>query len=250
MKIFKIITISFVGLAVLMCTGASADQPATRPATSSYSNSQFRRTLRALVVGKTAGVRPATPQEWDEMMVFMQKYSPARALVLESIPLNHETSPIALEAIRRWRNYVFTNEHFPAITDDLVRRFQLEDDLFELTLRDRADEGGEALELRDKIQAKVGQIVELEFQERQARIDRLQTIIADEKSRLQHDQSSEDDIIDRRTDTIIRSLEKLNPNLAPPTTRPEDTSSTDEMPPTTAHQGLMNVPDPAILPAK
>lgn len=248
MKAFKIIAISFVGLAVLMCAGASADQPATRPDSSSYTNSQLRRAMRTFV-GKTAGVRPPTQQEWDEMMVFMRKYSPERAFVLDSIPINHD-SPIALEAALKWRNYIFTSEQFPAITDDLVRRFHLEDDLFDLSVKYRADEGSEGLELRDKIQAKVEQLVQLDFQIRQARIDRLQKLLADEKSKLETDKASEDEIVDRRTDLIIKRMEKLNPNLAPPTTRPEDNNTTDETPPAAAHEGLMNASEPANSPAR
>lgn len=233
MKIIRIIAITFVGLAALVCSGASADQPATRPAASSYTNRQLRRAMGALV-GKTAGIRPATQQEWDDMMVFMRAYSPARAYVLDSIPLLHD-SPIGLEAIRKWRNYVFTSEHFPAITDYLIHRFRLEDDLFDLTLKDRADEGSDAVELQDKIRDKVAEIFQVELSIRQARIDRLQKLLADEKSNLQLAQASEDEIVDQRADLIIRRLEKKNPNLAPPTTRPDEPSSTDYMSPPVSH---------------
>jgi hypothetical protein len=250
MKVIKIIAITFVGLAALLCAGASADQPATRPADGSYTKPQLRGAKRALV-GRTAGIRPATPQEWDDMMVFMRQYSPARAYVLDSIPLSPD-SQIGLEATRRWRNYVFTSEHFPAITDYLIRRFRLEDDLFDLTLKDRADEGTDAIELQDKIRNKVAEIFQLELNIRQARIDRLQKLLADEKSRLQQDQSAEDDIIDQRTDLIIKRLEKRNPNLAPPTTRPNDTNSTDDVAPPVSqeHDALMNVANPADSAAK
>lgn len=243
MKLIKTIAISVLGTAVLICAGASADQPATRPAGSgggaAYNNRQVNRMSRA-IFGKNAGIRPPTDQEWNDMMDFMRNYSHARYYVLSTIPVAHD-SPIALEAVRRWRNYVYTSEHFPAITSDLLRRFQLEDDLFELTLRDRADEGTEGIQLQEKIHNKVAEIVQLEFSERQARIDRLQKILADEKTKLQTDQSNEDDIVDRRTDTILARLEKRNPNLAPPTSRPVEPSSVDNIDPAESHKALLNL---------
>jgi|HubBroStandDraft_2_1064218.scaffolds.fasta_scaffold298552_1 hypothetical protein len=249
MKIVKISAITFVGLAAsLMCAGASANQPATRPAGSSYTNPQLRGAMRALV-GKTAGIHPATQQEWDDMMAYMRINSPERAYVLDSIPLLHD-SPIALEATRKWRNYVFTSEHFPAITKYLDRRFQLEDDLFDLTLKDRADEGTDAIELQDKIRDKVAEIFQLELNIRQARIERLQDLLAKEKNNFATAQSSEDGIIDQRTTTIIKRLEKFNPNLSPPTTRPEDPSAIDSESPSVPHDALMNVSNPADSAAK
>jgi hypothetical protein len=256
MKIVRIIAMTFVGLGALMCAGASADQPATRPAGGSYTNHQLQGAMRALV-GRTTGIRPATPQEWDDMMVFMRSNAPAQAYVLDSIPLRHD-SPIALEATRKWRNYVFISEHFPTSSDGgtmigyLERQFRLEDDLFDLTLKDRADEGSEAIELQGKIRDKVAEIFQLDLNIRQARIDRLQELLTREKNNLLKAQASEDDIIDQRTDMIIKRLEKRNPNLAPPTTRPEEPSSTDEVSPSASHEhdALMNVSNPDDSAAK
>jgi hypothetical protein len=262
MKIVKIIAMTFVGLAALMCAGASADQPTTRPAGGWYANprpyaSPGLRAMRALVVGKTADIHPATQQEWDDMMNFMETNSPERFHVLSSIPIAHD-SPIALEAIRKWRNYLFVSEHFPASIDGgkmagyLVRRFQREDELFDLTEKYRADEGTDAIELQGKIRDKAAEIFQLELNIRQARIDRLQELLAKEKTNFVAIQSSEDEIVDKRTALIIKKLEKRNPNLAPPTTRPEDIGSTDEVSPSASHEhdALMNVSNPADSAAK
>jgi hypothetical protein len=243
MKAVKIIAISVLALAALTCAGASADQPATRPAANSLTNSQTRRALRALV-GKTSGVAPYTQQEWDEMLTFMEQYSPARAHVLETIQLPHE-SPIRLDAIRKWRNYKFTSEHFPTIADGLLRRFTLEDDLFDLTLKARADDGSEAVEIHDLIRAKIGQIVDLEFAEQQARVDRLQKLLDEEKDRLSSSQLSREDLIDRRTNMIIRGIEKGNPNLAPPaTTRPDGPTAAGDTPVPASNDPVLNMSDP------
>jgi len=250
MNIVKKAAISLVGLAALVCAGASADQPATRPSDSAYAPVRTSapqpptwRALRAMNQGKTNGIRPATEQEWGDMMVFMRQYSPSRFKVLDSIEIDHN-SPLALEAIRKFRNYVFTTQHFPAITDDLRRRFTLEDDLFALMLEDRAAaEGSEALDLRDKIHDKVGEVVQLEVKIHQERVDRLQNILAEEKGRLQNEESTEDETIDRRTDQIINRLEKRNPNLSPPTTRPDVQGAVEDVPPSDLHAAVADIPD-------
>jgi hypothetical protein len=252
MNIVKKAAISLVGLAALVCAGASADQPATRPSESAYapmrSSAPSWRALRAMNSGKTSGVRPATEQEWDDMMVFMREYSPSRFKVLDSIEIDHN-SPVALEAIRKFRNYVFTTQHFPAITDDLRRRFTLEDDLFALMLEDRAAaEGSEALELRDKIHDKIGEIVQLEVKVHQERVDRLQKILTEEKGRLQNEESTEDQTIDRRTDQIIKRLDKHNPDLSPPTTRPVVEGAVEDVPPSDLHDAVADIPNNSVNP--
>jgi hypothetical protein len=239
MKPLKKIAIPFLGLAALVCAAASADQPTTRPVNGNYTNRQVNGLSRALF-GRNTGIVPPTPEEWEDMMQFMRKYSHARAHVMDNLKIDPD-SPIALQAVRRWRNYVFASEHFPEIKEDLLRRIQLEDDLFELTLRDRAEEGAETIELQSKIRDKVTEIVTLEFAVRQARIDQLQKMLADEKNRLQHDQAAADTIIDQRTEKIILGLQKWNPNLAPPTSRPDDPSPVDNLPPSESHNALLNL---------
>jgi len=253
MNIVKKAAVSLVGLAALVCAGASADQPATRPSESPYApirtsapQSPAWRALRAMNQGKTNGIRPATDQEWNDMMVFMHQYSPSRFKVLDSIQIDHN-SPVALEAIRKFRNYVFTTQHFPAITDDLRLRFTKEDDLFTLMLDDRAAaEGADALDLRDKIHDKIGEIVQLEVKIHQERVDRLQNLLAEEKGRLQNEESTEDETIDRRTDQIIKRLDKHNPNLSPPTTRPDVQGAVEDVPASDLHAAVADIPDNSI----
>jgi hypothetical protein len=177
------------------------------------------------------------------MMKFMRQYSHARAKVLDSIQIDHN-SPVALEAIRKFRNYVFTAQHFPAITDDLRSRFVKEDDLFYLMLVDRASaDSSESLEYRDKIHDKVAEIVQLEIQIRQKRIDRLAALLADEKSNQQKEEANEDAEVDTRTDQIIKRLEKHNSNYAPPTTRPQVDGAAEDVPASALHEAVANIPD-------
>ncbi|HEX4053426.1 MAG TPA: hypothetical protein VHX86_04100 [Tepidisphaeraceae bacterium] len=238
MKFLKLAAVPIFALATLVCTSAPGDEPATRPAaaigtsdqTQPPSNpAQIRRALRALS-GRTRGVAPYTKQEWDDMMVFLQQYSPARAHVLANLDVP-ENAPIRLDAIRKWRNYNFTKEHFPAVADQLLKRFGKEDDLFALMLAAQSD-NSQLDEYRDLIHNKVAEIVQLDFAERQTRIDKLAKMLDDEKQKFAQDQAMEDKLIDQRTDKIMSRLGQVDSDIALPTTRPQ------------AHDELQDVADP------
>jgi hypothetical protein len=247
MKVVKPIAISILGLATLICAGAAADQPATRPDSKSYSDADINRTYRALNPGKTGGVR-YTDEEWDEMMTFMQDNSPMRAQILQTVQLPHD-SPIRRDAIRKWRNYLFTKQNFPSIADDLLRHFKLEDDLFYLTLKARTEGGPEFFEIREKIHDKVAQIVDLDLAEQQARIDKLQKLLEDDKTKLAKGQATKDDIVERRTAMIMSRIRKGDSDLVAPATRPAP-DSVDEMQAPATLDPAANVSAPANSPAK
>ncbi len=153
------------------------------------------------------------------MMGFLQQYSKARYHVLANLDLP-ENAPIRLDAIRKWRNYNFTKEHFPAIADELLKRFQLEDDLFVLML-DAQSDYMQLDQYRDKIRSKVAQLVQLDFAERQTRIDKLKKMLDAEEQKFAHDKAMEQALIDQRTDRIMGRLGKVSPDVAEPTTRPQ-----------------------------
>ena len=207
----------------LACVAASANEPATRPdisATTRPANIpflQWHRALRAFA-GRTAGIRPYTQQEWDDMMDFMQTNAPTRWHILATLPLA-PNAPVRLDAMRKWRNYVFTRDHFPDVADQLLKRFRLEDDLFALTLDAQSSGEVDSASIRDRIRSKIAEIVQLDFSERQTRIDKLEKMLDEEKSRLAADQASFDKIINQRTDQIMTRLDRLSRETAP-TTRP------------------------------
>jgi ribosome assembly protein YihI (activator of Der GTPase) len=109
-----------------------------------------------------------------------------------------------------------------------VKRVRLEDDLFALTMDAQSSGEAESASIREKIRDKIAEIVNLDFSERQTRIEKLEKMLDDEKTRLAADQSSVDKIIDRRTDQIMNRLEGLNRELSSPTTRPTLTEEANE----------------------
>jgi hypothetical protein len=219
MKFLKLAVMAALGLGTVVCVSAPGDEPTTRPATQPAAENllRVRRVLRALG-GRTHGVAPYTANEWNDMMNFLYQNSPARYNVLAHLDLP-ENSAIRLDAIHKWRTYNFTKDHFPAVADELLKRFHLEDDLFVLMLKAQADDS-QLAEYHDLIHDKVTQLVKLDFAERRARIEKLEGMLNDEKQKLDRDQAMEKQLIDRRTSAILNRLSHITPSDATPTTQP------------------------------
>jgi Skp family chaperone for outer membrane proteins len=198
--------------------------PATRPSSflqERLSRIQMWRSARALLGALPVGVRPATPEEWNEMMAFMQDNSPVRYQVLSELNLG-PNARVRLDAINKWRNYVFTRDHFPELADLMATRFRVEDDLFSLTLTAQQEGLDAAPDVRERIHDKVKEEVQIEFAERQKRIEKLEALLDQEKSKLASDQQSEDALVDQRTNGIMNRLARLNRSVASTTTRPSN----------------------------
>jgi hypothetical protein len=162
------------------------------------------------------GLRPYTSQEWDQMMDFLHANSPERFSVLSHVVLPEN---LRMDLIRKWRNYNFVKEHFPAVADVQLRRFHYEDDLFLLVL-EAQKYNGQNSEYGQLIHDKVAQLVQTNFEERQLRIDKLQQMLKDEQQKFDQDQASESQIIDQRTENILKRIERNSSAHPAPTTQP------------------------------
>jgi hypothetical protein len=204
MKISKLIPILIVALPLL----ASADGPATAPG--NFDQPMFPR----------FGLRPIGGRaEWDDMIDFMNQYSPNRARILNRDDLWENNIRARNAILKKWRDYKFVSEHFPEVAKLRVQRFQIEDQIFGLELQARRDPTI-LNTLRPQIHEKAAQLVSLSIQERQLRIAKMEKLIASEKQKLSEDQSQQDALIDQRTDRIMDRLSGNVPTTAPSTSNP------------------------------
>ena len=259
MKFARMIAIAILAGGSAVWADAPTTRPAatTRPSAASESSKQTHKpsqNVRRLArprglfwmlggAANTAGVRPATAAEWDDMMEFLSSNSPSRWMALSSLTKVPNTAPVKLEAIRKWRNYVFYRQNFPEVADQMEHRFHLEDDLFAITLS--VQEHPEDLdEFRDKIHDKVADMVKVDFAERQLRIDKLEQTLEAQKLKLAQDEAAQDKQIDETTNRIMNRLERQAATIASSaTTKPDgDGESTDKQPPATEqHDAILNV---------
>jgi hypothetical protein len=247
-----ILAVAAIGMGAMSFASVWADAPTTRPEASTRPSEmtmgRWGRTLSETFGMRAGRIAPPTQQEWDEMMAFMEINSPARWRVLSTIPLR-PNGVIRRQAINRYRNYLFTVQHFPDIKDLLLERIHLEDDLFALTLDAQSSGDTEIASIRDKIHGKIAEIVQLDFAERQARIDKLEKLLEQDKNSLAADQASEEKLIDARTDQIMGRLDRLSKEMASPTTRPM-TEETEENEGGNSDTPVVNLGNAATPPQK
>lgn len=244
MNIGKSTIAVMLALSLVFSAMAMADEPATRPAgiaTGGGGGGGPVRAFRALGVARVNGVRPYTQQEWDDMMEFLRVNSPSRWAVLGHAKLPEN---MRLDLIRKWRNYNFVKDQFPAVADVQLQRFHKEDDLFSLALEAQSYDVEDPVlrsryaavnnQLRELIRGKVAELVQLGFKERQLRIDKLQQMLTEETQKLSQDQSAEEQTVDKRVDAIMKRIQRNaaanNPARPAPTTQPGPRSFLDGAP--------------------
>jgi hypothetical protein len=216
-----------MGLILLLPVLSGADTPATQPDTNpptAIDGGQMRP--RFMGRGMAAGSR----QEWDEMMDFMRKNSPNRARVLAESDAYE--SPRRFAILKRWRDYKFVAERFPEIADLRVQRFQTEDAIFGLELQARRDPAN-FQNLRPLVQAKAAELVQLSIEERQRRIEKMESLLEQEKQKLASDQAGENQLIDQRTDRIMQRMARAagrDDATTQPSAQPQQPSSQQQPP--------------------
>jgi hypothetical protein len=200
---------SILGLGVAFVPMARADGPSTRPDASGINRQAWRALRGTFRADAYANLIYFSQDEWNDMMGFMQTVSPARANVLARTNLPVE-SPIRQGLIRRWRAYKFVRDHFPEMAQLQERRFTLEDDLFVLGMKEKDREtnptsrtSDSADDLREKIHAKVTELLDLGIQEDRLRIEKLNRMLANANNTLAQDQAREPQAVELRTENLM-----------------------------------------------
>jgi hypothetical protein len=179
-----------------------ADGPSTSPAGT------------AEVSGERFGfVAMPNRQEWNDMILFLQKNAPNRARVIDE---NDAWSNyhVRAELLKHWRDYRFVAEHFPEVGDLRVKRFQVEDVIFGLELQARHDPS--VLEsIRPQIRLQAAVLVHLSIEEHRLRIQKLQNLLKQEQERLSEEEGQEDAAVDRREQQIMDRIESELPKQEP-----------------------------------
>ncbi|MGA2584825.1 MAG: hypothetical protein ABSG31_16235 [Tepidisphaeraceae bacterium] len=167
----------------------------------------------------------ATPQEWAEVMQFLDDNSPNRAHALRNVMDNPASQNLRQMMIQQYRAYQLMKNNLPEVAELRLKQFRLEDQLYGLTSAPNAGERPEtANELRPQVRDIVKQIVDLQIQQEQLRIQRLQNTLDEEKQRLANVQADENQLIARRTVAAMMRARMTSRVVANPSgsTRPSD----------------------------
>jgi hypothetical protein len=172
-----------------------------------------------------------SPQEWADVMQFLDENSPNRARVLRGIMDNPASQNLRQMMIQQYRAYQLMKNNLPEVAELRLKQFQLEDQLFGMT---SAPGDGErsvpAGELRPRVREIVKQIIDLQLEQEQLRVQRLQNTLDEEKQRLANAQSDENQLIQRRMVAAMmraRLTKRVAPNSSGATRPSDDPTNTN-----------------------
>ena len=163
-----------------------------------------------------------SPGEWENVVRFMKKNSPARLSFIHTLPDGPRRSGMAAAAVQDYHAYERARSD-PDLSRTLLTRLKLEDELFDLAARIRSAPAEEQKQLSNDLRQKVGQWTDATFQERQLRIERLEQTLDKQRKTLAEDKARRDVIVNDRYHEVMRNvhLASTRPSTQPtPTTRP------------------------------
>jgi hypothetical protein len=147
---------------------------------------------------------PPTETEWREAAESMKVLTPLAWARFEAIP---KQAPYRARFMRRiverHQELVRLKAHDPKRYEGEVEQLRIEDEILGLVIKFRQAKGADAEPLERELRAKVGQLVDLRFRNREARIDRLARTLEEERRRFEDDKRKRDQIIDRKFNGII-----------------------------------------------
>jgi hypothetical protein len=229
--------LAFVAVAV------RADQPATRPTTPNDVRSFERQPGYEGGGGRRMGGGPRrlaeplpTDAEWGEISAFMKEHSPERLNAINSLPDGVRRDNLKILLNREYKNFQRIKVDQPEVGQLMIKRLDLEDRVFKLANDVRAERAhGDPRLNSDKqsLEKTVGDWIDASFKEREARVARLKTALADEEDKLERDRANREQLVQirlknflngQRADSRIMDASPVDPrdteDRQTPTTQP------------------------------
>jgi hypothetical protein len=136
-------------------------------------------------------------------MQFMQKYSPKRYAALESLPDGPRKNGIKSVAAAAYLQIAKSEKDEPKLYAVLLKRTQLEDDVFGLVSEVHKTPSDKQDALKTELRGKVKELVNTGIEERHIRLDMLQQTLKIQQAKLAGDEANLDALVDRRYTTIL-----------------------------------------------
>jgi hypothetical protein len=141
---------------------------------------------------------------------FMKQNSPNRLRYINSLTASTSRQQLVIQFIDRWQSIARLKTADQEIYPIRLQTLQLEDEVFGLMLQIKAaSPAGASPTLQAKIHDDITKLVDLNFAERDVRLNRMQKLLADEKNKLANDRNQRDQIIQNQ----MAGLDKREANL-------------------------------------
>lgn len=149
--------------------------------------------------GGVGDMRPPRPQEWEETQSFMRQFAPRRHAAVDQMPDGPAKESVKKFLFARYRSLRAVQRRDPVGFEQRLAQLRVEDQIFGI-LSDWTGSDKEAArrQLRDTLRTQVAQLVDLDLQERQRRVEWLKRELAEETQELDNDIRQRDALVERR----------------------------------------------------
>lgn len=202
-----------LGPAVVACTFGQTPSTTTRSSTTPLSRADELDNAVRMRPGLLGRRQLMTEDQWNGLSSLMEKHSPYRWQIFNSIDEPSRQARIRAYIITQYRNVLDTVSSNPELHELLVRRLELEDHVFESAVElssdgmRRSESAPERRSLREKFKGQVNELVKLGMDERRLRIRQMERTIAAQKVRLEADEKIQGEIANRRASAIMARAE-------------------------------------------
>src|SRR5688500_288073 len=152
--------------------------------------------------------RAPRPNEWVEVRLFMNRYSPRRQFALDQLPEGEKKESIKKFVFARYRSLQSLQRRDQTGYDQRLAQLVIEDEIFGVVSGGGAAGEGERGKLKQSLRDKVARLVDIDLQERKRRVEWLKRELAQQSRELEQDQGERDDLIERRATRFAEWAER------------------------------------------
>ena len=153
--------------------------------------------------GQRGGGNNVTPADIEEAMKFMKDHSHNRLAAIESMPDSDRKTRFKEISTRNFLSWDSIRLADPELYQVVVKRVELEDNVFGLTVQWHKDTAEEKPDTQAKLRDEVGKLVDVGIQERQMRLDRLAKTVEDQQKILTTDKGNRDNLVEDRLKSVL-----------------------------------------------
>ena len=148
--------------------------------------------------GSGMGMRAAPPIDWTEVSAFMARYAPWGTREVNQMPEGEWKERIKASLTQRYRALRLLESRDPETFEQRLVQLGIEDEALRLVSTFGGADEAQREAIRDDLRTRAARLVELDLQERQRRVQRLEDELKKQKDALDRDTGGRDGLVDKR----------------------------------------------------
>lgn len=143
--------------------------------------------------------RTPRAQEWTETQMFMRTYAPRRQSAIDQMQEGETKESVKRFMFARHRSLQSLQRRDPAGFERRLAQLRVEDQIFGIVSDwTGSDDAARRDQLKDTLRTQVGQLVDLELQERHRRVEGLRRELAEQSELLGREQTQRESLVEKR----------------------------------------------------